>query len=260
MTNFDAYTPSEIAQRVEVAAGLKASRGTLATFCLAVLAGSFIAMGAALFTFIIQEPFATAALTRWVGGIAFSLGLILVCVAGGELFTGNNLLVMAAVDSKVTWGAVLRNWMLVYAGNFAGALGTALLIHWAGLLESESGQGRTAHSIAVAKTTLPFMPAFVRGILCNILVCLSVWMTYACRSVSDKVLVIVPPVAAFVALGFEHSVANMYFLPAGWLAGEPFDLAEALLRNLLPVTIGNMIGGGVFVGLVYKLVYGRAAT
>ncbi|MGE4158416.1 MAG: formate/nitrite transporter family protein [Planctomycetota bacterium] len=260
MLTLDAYTPPEIARRVEEAAVLKASRGALQTFVLAILAGAFIALGAALCTLIVQDTIVTPGLTRWVGGVAFSLGLILVCVAGSELFTGNNLLVMAVVDGRVSQGSLFRHGVLVYFGNFAGAFGIALLMHLADAWNSGAGAyGRMAISIGVAKAALPFGTALARGILCNLLVCLAVWMTFACRSVADRVLVIVPPIAAFVALGFEHSVANMYFIPAAWLAGRPFDLGSALWDNLLPVTIGNILGGGFGVGLVYKLVYGSRA-
>lgn len=258
MISLDAYTPAEIAHRVEEAAALKASRGTMATLCLAVLAGAFIALGAALYTHTIQEPFGTPALTRLAGGVAFSLGLILVCVAGGELFTGNNLLVMAAVDHKISWLALLRNWALVFMGNAVGAVGIALLMKWSGVWEGQGGgHGRCALAIAETKLSLPLGAALARGVLCNLLVCLAVWMTYAGRSVVDRVAVLVPPVAAFVALGLEHSVANMYFIPAAWLYSPTFDLGAALWHNLVPVTLGNMLGGGVGVGLVYSLAYPR---
>ena len=246
-------------------AGLDAQR----TFVLAVLAGAFIALGAVFATTVMaggsELPFGVA---RLLGGLAFSLGLILVVVAGAELFTGNNLVVMAWASRRVTTARLLENWALVYLGNFVGALGTVVLVHLGRQYEQGGGAvGATALQIAEAKTSLGFVQAVALGALCNALVCLAVWLSYSARTVTDKILAVVPPITAFVAAGFEHSVANMYFIPTGLLLEDEVEatgltlehltLEAFLLDNLLPVTIGNVIGGAVMVGAVYWLVYLR---
>ena len=195
---------------------------------------------------------------RLVGGMAFSLGLVLVVIAGAELFTGNNLIVMAWADGKITLAAMLRNWLLVYAGNFAGAVATTVIVHWSGILALDGGAvGETAVAIAKAKVALPFTEAFFRAVLCNTLVCLAVWLCFAAHTVAGKILAIIPPISAFVALGFEHSVANMYFIPMAMLAdGDGLTMA-GFVGNLIPVTLGNIIGGSVFVTLIYWIIYIR---
>ena len=253
----DVVSPARIAQLVEDVAVRKARLGFMQVFALAVLAGAFIALGAAFFTATITGSELGMGPTRLLGGLAFSLGLILVIVGGAELFTGNSLIVLARADGKITWGQLLRNWGIVYAGNIVGGVGTALLVHLTGLLDG-SEVGATAIGIAEAKMALPPGEAFFRGVLCNVLVCLAVWMCFAAHSVSGKVAVIVFPITAFVALGFEHSVANMYMIPVGILAGGTPDLA-GLLGNLFFVTAGNVVGGGVLVALVYWLIYLRPA-
>jgi formate/nitrite transporter len=204
----------------------------------------------------------------------FSVGLVLVVVAGAELFTGNNLLVMALVARRISTAAMLRNWAIVYLGNLVGAVGTAWLVYVSGQYRDASGAyGRQALDTALAKSTLEPGAAVARGVLANVLVCLAVWLCLSARTVTDKVLAISLPISAFVAAGFEHSIANMYFLPVGLLvkAGAPdtfwydagtsadayHDLtwSSAIVDNLLPVTIGNIIGGAVLVGLVYAFVY-----
>lgn len=200
--------------------------------------------------------------------MAFALGLILVTVAGAELFTGNNLLVMAWADGKISTAALLRNWIVVCAGNFIGAAGLALLVFLSRHQDMDGGAvGREYLPIASTKVGMPFWTAFFRGILCNALVCLAVWMALAGRSLVDKAVAIVVPVSAFVAAGFEHSVANMYFIPLAMLL-QAFDGLHAadpvtwsgFLGNLLPVLLGNIIGGSVLVGLVYHLIYHRLAA
>jgi formate/nitrite transporter len=192
---------------------------------------------------------------RLLGGAAFSLGLVLVVIAGAELFTGNNLIVMAWADRRITGLELLRNWTLVYIGNFIGAVATAVFVVWSGTLGLGGGAvEQTALSIAREKVALPFGEALVRGILCNALVCLAVWLSYASRQVSGKILAIVFPIMAFVALGFEHSVANFYFIPLGMMLDGNITAAQ-LAGNLAPVTIGNVIGGGAMVGLVYWIAY-----
>lgn len=213
---------------------------------------------------------------RLLGGLVFSLGLVLVVVGGAELFTGNNLIVMAWANGRVKTSLVMRNWLIVYFGNFVGAVGIAVLIYFSGHLSFAGGKiAETALSIANAKSNLDFGQAIILGILCNVLVCLAIWLSFSGRSTTDKMLAVVPPITAFVACGFEHSVANMYFIPVGLLlkngAGESFwtgigkaagdypalNLENFFLRNLIPVTIGNIIGGAVLVGIVYWFVYLR---
>jgi formate/nitrite transporter len=252
----------------------------LQALALSVLAGAFIALGANLSTVAItgaagQLPFGV---TRLLAGGAFSLGLILVVVGGAELFTGNNLIVMAWASGRVTSLEVARSWSLVYAGNFAGALFVAGLVLLSGQHLMAQGQlGLTALTIAEQKCGLHPLQAAVLGVACNVLVCLAVWLCYSARSVADKVLAIVPPVTAFVAAGFEHSVANMYFIPLGlglkhwasedfWstIAKTPADFPSLtwsgfVLNNLLPVTLGNVVGGALLVGLVYWAIYLRSS-
>lgn len=253
----DAYRPPQIAQLVEQAGVAKARLGALPTLVLAVLAGAFIAFGAMYFTLVVTAHGMGFGPARMLGGIAFSLGLVLVVVAGAELFTGNNLLVMARVDGLITTAELLRNWVIVYLGNFVGAFATAVFLHLSGTLAFADGAvGATADAIATAKVRIDWIEAFVRGILCNALVCLAVWLTFAAREVTGKILAIVFPISAFVALGFEHSVANMYLIGLGLLRGaEGVGIGGFLFANLLPVTLGNIVGGAGLVGLVYWLCY-----
>ena len=252
-TGIDAFKPPEIARRIEDAGVAKAALPALQLATLSVLAGVFIALGAAAYAAVMTGVDMGHGPTRFLGGVVFSLGLILVVVAGAELFTGNALIVMAWVDRKVAFGALLRNWTYTYAGNFLGAVAIVFLMYVAGLLEGANGD--TVQKIAEAKTSLGPIEALVRGILCNTLVCLAVWLTFAARSVADKILAIVFPIAGFVLMGFEHSIANMYLIPAGWAAGANVSIA-GLLGNLVPVTIGNIIGGAGGVALTYRLAYG----
>lgn len=252
----DAHPPQRIAELVREVGVRKARLGLLQTALLAFLAGVYIAIGAMLYTLVMTEPAIGLGLSRWIGGIAFSLGLILVVVAGAELFTGNNLIVMAWAERKISTADLLRNWSVVFAGNFAGSVAAAIMV-WAGGTYG-IGDGKvadTAAAIAVAKTALPFGVALVRGMMCNVLVCLAVWLCYASHSVTDRILAILFPVSAFVALGFEHSVANMFLIPVALLLGAEGITLGAFAANLVPVTIGNVIGGGVFVAGVYWIVY-----
>jgi formate transporter FocA len=276
--NIDALLPAEMAFRAEEIGIKKASMNFRALFVLAVLAGAFIAFGAAFSTTVATNaengmPFG---FSRLLSGFAFSLGLILVVVGGAELFTGNNLIVMAWANSKIRTLDVMRNWLIVYLGNFVGAFGVAVLVFMSGHLLFAGGRiSETALSIANYKTNLEFGQAIVLGILCNLLVCLAVWLSYSGRSTADKIFAVTPPVTAFVACGFEHSIANMYFIPVGlliknysedsfWLqigktGGDYPALTwqNFLVNNLLPVTLGNIIGGAVLVGIVYWFVYLR---
>ena len=256
---FDAYTPDQIALRVEKVGILKADMPVQALLALAFLAGAFIALGAMFFTLAVTGSGLGFGPTRVLGGVVFSLGLILVLVGGAELFTGNVLMVMGWADGRVTTRALLRNWGLVYVGNFAGAAAMAMLAQGAGVFALDSGNvGETARSIADAKAALPFASAFWKGVLCNILVCLAVWLCFAAHAVVDKIFAIVWPITAFVALGFEHSIANMYFIPAGALAGGlESGVILGLAANLVPVTLGNVVGGGILVAAAYYVVYLR---
>ena len=253
----DAYAPKEIAARVsEVGVG-KARLPLLTQALLGVLAGAFIGLGALMFTLVASDASLGFAASRLLGGLAFSLGLVLVTVAGAELFTGNNLIAMAWASRRVSTRALLLNWAVVCAANLVGAAGLALLVWLSGHGSLNQGEvGRTAIRIATAKAQLPLAEAFFRGVLCNVLVCMAVWMALAGRSVADKVVAIVFPITAFVAAGFEHSIANMYFFPLAMLLGAPLGGLD-MLRNLLPVIAGNIVGGSVLVALVYWVIYLR---
>lgn len=260
---FDAYAPPEIARRIREVGVAKAGAPALTTFGLAVLGGAFIALGALFYTVTVSNPagLPPPGLLRAAGGLTFSLGLVLVVAGGAELFTGNNLLAMAWAARKVTTGQVLRNWGWVYLGNLIGALGTGLLVLLAGVDAIGNGAvGATAVGIARSKVALDPVAALARGVLCNVLVCLAVWLCMGARSTSDKILAVVFPISAFVACGFEHSVANMYFLPVGLAlsrqSGDPIALGDAL-RNLELVTLGNLFGGTILVALVYWFIYLR---
>ncbi len=262
----DAFSPGQIAERVETVGVTKARLPLLPMFILSVLGGAFIGLGALYFVIVRSDPALSFAVKQVLGGMAFALGLILVIVAGAELFTGNNLLVMAWADRKISTFELLRSWSIVCAGNFVGAAGLALLVFLSRHPETNGNAiGREYLIIASAKLAMPFWTAFFKGVLCNALVCLAVWMALAGRTVVDKVVAIVIPVSAFVAAGFEHSVANMYLIPMamllqgfGAIGSNPAINLAGLFDNLLPVLLGNIIGGSVLVGLVYHLIYHRA--
>lgn len=249
----DAHPPAEIAQLVERQGVAKARLDTLTLLVLAVLAGAFVALGSAFYLVTVTDSGLGIGPTRLLGGVAFALGLVLVVVGGAELFTGNVLLAMAWASGRIGARDVARNWLLAYVGNVAGALGTVVLVVWAGVDALGGGAlGRTAVEVASGKAALGFGEAFARGVLCNALVCLAVWLALGGRSVTDKVLAVLLPVAAFVALGFEHVVANWFLLPYGAaLAGPatvpPFGVAS----NLVAVTLGNVVGGTLLVAAVY---------
>lgn len=263
----DAYAPSEVAQRVESVGVAKARLATLPLFMLGILAGAFIGLGAMLFVLVKSDATLGFASSAILGGLVFSLGLLLVVVAGAELFTGNNLLAMAWADGRISSGEVLRNWVLVCLANFCGAAGLAVLVFASGHTSLNDGAiGQQVVKIALAKQDLGFWSAFFRGVLCNVLVCMAVWMAMAGRSVTDKAVAVIPPVMAFVTAGFEHSIANMYLLPlamliqhlGGTAATSPLVTWSGMLGNLVPVIAGNLIGGSVLVGLTYHVIYGRS--
>lgn len=269
----DAYSPAEVAHRVQNTGVTKANLDFITTLVLGVLGGAFIALGAGFFLIVTTSPGLGFGMARLIGGLAFSLGLILVVIAGAELFTGNNLIVMSWVSGKVTLLRLARNWAIVYLGNLLGALSVVGFIYYSEVWAFQDfAVGADALLIAKAKADLSFIPALARGILCNVLVCLAVWLSYSARSVTDKVLAVLFPVTAFVASGFEHSIANMFFIPLGMaLRSNPGVLESAGVRgnelanldlsglasNLIPVTLGNIIGGGIMVAAVYWFVYLR---
>ncbi len=284
--SFDALLPPDMAAKAEGIGVKKANLALPQMFMLAVLAGAFIAMGAIFCTTVlagsisITDPTGAAVAStalpygwnRFLGGLVFTVGLILVVVGGAELFTGNNLITMAWANGKVTILQLLRNWVVVYIGNFVGSILTAYIMFLSTQYTFGNGAiGKTVLSIGQAKCSLDFIPAVALGIFCNALVCMAVWMCFSARSTTDKILSIIPPIAAFVAAGFEHSVANMYFIPialfvkmdTAWMEKVKIDPATIsnltwgnfFFKNLLPVTIGNIIGGAVMVGLVYWFIY-----
>ncbi len=273
---FDAVLPPGMARAAEDVGVAKAGRDAGTTFALAVLAGAFIALGAVFATTVATGsgalPYGVAKLLT---GLVFSLGLILVVIAGAELFTGNNLIVMAAASGRIPVIAVLRNWVIVFAGNTVGAIGTVVLVLGSGQWSFAGGEvGVTALLIGAAKCRLGFGQAFALGILCNALVCLAVWLCLSARTTTDRILAIIFPITAFVACGFEHSIANLYFVPyALFLTELSPELAERalspelrtaltwpqfLVGNLLPVTLGNIVGGAGLVGAVYWWIYRRS--
>ena len=258
---FDAYSPREIAQRIEEVGVAKARLPLVPLVLLGMLAGAFIGLGSLFSVIVVSDQELAWAVRRVLGGAVFSLGLLLVVVAGAELFTGNNLLAMAWAARRISTRDLLVNWIVVGAANFAGAVLLAVMVFLSGHLDMNQGAIADAYvAIATAKTTLPATKAFFSGVLCNVLVCAAVWMTLAGRSVVDKAVAVLFPVSAFVAAGFEHSVANMYLIPLGMMvqagAGHPVEVA-GLFRNLVPVVAGNLVGGSVLVALVYYVIYRR---
>ena len=288
--HIDALLPAEMAARAELLGVRKAEMPFLKMFMLSVLAGAFISLGAMFATTVtaggitISAPDGSVAfstglpygVTRLLTGLVFCLGLILVVVGGAELFTGNNLIVMAWASGKVRGRELLRNWVIVYLGNFVGSIGTVVLTFFTRQYTfGANSVGIAALKIGVAKVDLTFIQAIALGILCNALVCLAVWLTYSARSTIDKILAIIFPITAFVAAGFEHSIANMYFIPyalfikdfdPGFVSTVGDKVAHLdlltwqtfLFSNLLPVTIGNIIGGAVLVAAVYWAIYLRS--
>src|SRR6266545_6540531 len=274
--SIDALLPSEMAERAEQIGVEKTRLDMLSLMALAVLAGAFVAFGS-MFSVVVTagaEGILPYGVIRLLGGLVFSLGLILVIVGGAELFTGNNLMVMACASGKVRVREVLRAWGLVYVGNFVGAIGIALLVFLAaGYAHGGGAVGITALTSADGKASLSALQAFIHGILANVLVCLATWLCYSARTTTDKILAIVSPIAAFSAAGFEHSIANMYLLTFALLTkfGAPTTFWEAIgkapssfshlnvpdaLLNLVWVTLGNM-AGGVMVGITYWFIYLR---
>lgn len=250
--SLDAYRPPVIAALIETAGVAKAQLPLGQMLVLAILAGAFIGFGGAAYTTTMTGADPGFGPVRVLGGVVFSLGLILVIVGGAELFTGNALMTMAAVDGRISLRQLLRNWGVVYMGNLIGAAGLAVAFGFTGLLDGP--MGATALKIAAGKATLSPVEALSRGALCNALVCLAVWLTFAARTVAGKVLAILWPIAGFVLIGLEHSVANMFFFPQAWAAGSDVGLGAAL-ANLVYVTVGNVVGGAAGVALAYRFAY-----
>jgi formate transporter len=265
------YSPPQVAQRVEAVGMAKGTGNISSTILLGILAGVFIGLGAMFCTVVTTDLGLGFGLTKLLGGLSFCLGLILVVMAGAELFTGNCLIVMSWMSGRTSFAKLLRNWGLVYFANLLGALSLAgLMFYTYQWMFNDYGVGANALLIANAKVNLSFGSALARGILCNVLVCLAVWLCFSARTVTGKILSILFPITAFVAAGFEHSIANMYFIPMGiLLANQPAVLGAAgltagsvanlnwagFISNLVPVTIGNIIGGGILIGAIYWLAY-----
>ncbi|MBP8863722.1 MAG: formate transporter FocA [Anaerolineae bacterium] len=272
-----------MAAKAESTGVKKATSDALQLFMLAILAGAFVGLGAIYYTTVLAGTGSLPyGVQRLLGGLVFCLGLVLVIVGGAELFTGNNLIIMAWANKKISTTQLLRNWGIVYVGNFVGSVLTALIMYFTRQYTFGNGAvGLTALNIANTKSSLEFIPAVALGIMCNALVCMAVWLCFSAHSTTDKILSIIFPISGFAAAGFEHSVANMYFIPVGLFikqfdptvfqlpafvdAGKTLADYGALtwgnffLKNLLPVTIGNVIGGALMVGGVYWFIYLRKA-
>lgn len=266
------FTPPQIAEKMGDVCQGKCRTPMKKLFVLAILAGAFIAFGAQLSILVGSDATLGFGFTKFIAGAVFSVGLMFVVVAGAELFTGDNLIVISALEKKVRWGELLKTWVAVYIGNLIGSVFIALLLYWSGLWNMNGNLvGAAALKIAGTKVGLTFVQALVRGILCNWLVCIAVWMAAASKDIIGKLFAVFFPVMAFVASGFEHSVANMFFIPYGILLKSVPKVVEATgktladfaglnwatlwTRNLIPVTIGNIIGGAFFVGFIYWFVY-----
>lgn len=285
----DALLPQEMATRAEYLGVRKAEMPFRKVFMLSVLAGAFISLGAIFATTVSAGSMAITAsggetvfttglpfgFNRLLVGLVFCLGLILVVVGGAELFTGNNLIVMAWASGKVRGRDLLRNWLIVYLGNFVGSIGTVILMLFTRQYTfGANSVGIAALKIGIGKVEYSFLQALALGILCNTLVCLAVWLTFSARSTVDKIVAIIFPITAFVAAGFEHSIANMYFIPYALFIKyfdpayisvvgdkvtnlDKLDWQAFILNNLIPVTIGNIIGGAVFVAASYWAIFLR---
>ncbi|MDR2478624.1 MAG: formate/nitrite transporter family protein, partial [Treponema sp.] len=273
----EARTPAEILSYTSDAGVAKATRKIPKELILAFLAGAFIAFASEGSNMAAYNLFAnpdTYGLGKVLAGAVFGTGLMLVVLAGGELFTGNMLIIVAALDRKIKVRQMLLNWVLVYAGNLAGSLFVAWMMYQSGLFNSSNGLlGGITIKIAAYKTALPFHSAFFLGIMCNWLVCLAVWVSFGARDMAGKALVIFFIIGLFITSGFEHSVANMYYIPAGIMAKQNPQWREAahvsaeqlaglnwvtfFTKNLIPVTLGNMIGGVGMVGILYWLSLGK---
>lgn len=272
--NIDLLSPEAVTAKAESTGVKKATNTLRATVTLGILAGTFIAFAGEFYTMAIFDARVGPSLAKVFGGITFSLGLIMVVIAGAELFTGNTLLIIAYMTRKISLRLLLRNWALVYLGNFIGSIFIVLLVYYSEQWHlGNYSFGTISMKIALDKVSNDFLTTVIRGILANTLVVMAIWLSYSGRTVTDKMLAIIFPITAFVASGFEHSIANMYFVPFGiLLKNSPLALQafnrtypdanlanltvqSFVFNNLIPVTIGNIIGGAVLVGLVYWFVY-----
>lgn len=264
----DHLAPAQTQAKGETVAVGKTNLEPFRCFVLAILAGMFIGLGALFMTYVKSDASLSFAVASVFGAACFSIGLILVVVAGAELFTGNNLMVMAALSKKCSWGGVFKNWGIVWVGNFVGSLILVGIVAGANSAGMNNGEvGSMMMTVAAGKISLPAATIFFRGILCNFLVCLAVWMGFAGKTVIDKIFTCMFPVTAFVAMGFEHCVANMFFLPMGIITKAmgvveytgSADLsvltAGGALYNICFATLGNIVGGAIFVGVLYWLAY-----
>ncbi len=262
----DALSPAEIEAKAESLGVSKTSMSFKQSFTLSLMAGAFISMGAMFFSLVVGDPDLPFAIQRVLGGCLFALGLLLVVVCGAELFTGNTMIVMTAASKKISWAAVLKNWLVVFLGNFIGSLVMVGLVYLSGMPAMDGGLvGQTMVSVASGKMSADWVTLFAKGILCNFLVCLAVWMAYASKTVVDKMFAVLLPIAAFVACGFEHCVANMFFLPMGILlasvgagpaALDPASVSWAgALWNWSATVPGNIVGGALFVGMMYWIAF-----
>lgn len=266
VSSTEALAPAQITAKAEDLGITKTEMSFSRSFMLSIMAGAFISMGAMFFCLVVGDPNLPFAIQRVLGGLLFCLGLILVVVAGAELFTGNTMIVMTAASKRIKWSAVWKNWVVVFIGNFIGALIIVGLVFLAEMPSMNSGQvGQTMVSVAAGKMHAGWLALFAKGIMCNFLVCLGVWMAYASKTVADKILAVIFPITAFVACGFEHCVANMFFLPMGALLASlgiaPASIDPATvnmvgaLYNWSATVPGNIVGGAIFVGLAYWLIY-----
>lgn len=264
----DAYSPREIAARVEKAGMLKAQAHFLQTFMLGTMAGGFIAMGGLFYTIIAADSTLGGAAGRLLGGVVFASGYIIALLAGAEVFTSNNLLAMTFASGRITIRQLLRNWTIVLFANFVGAFGMAILFVLSGLHRMEDGAvGMTAYQLGMAKTELTAVESFARAVLGNLFVCIAVWISLGGRSVADKVLGVILPLTALGALSLEHIVASLYYIPRALLLGMFYpdyagdvsiEVTFALIwRHLVPVVLGNIVGGSVMVAAVYYVIYLR---
>lgn len=262
----EALTPAQTTKKAEDLGVTKTEMSFGRSFALSIMAGAFIAMGAMFFSLVVGDPALPFAIQRVLGGFLFCLGLILVVVAGAELFTGNTMIVMTAASKRIKWSAVWKNWIVVFFGNFLGALVIVGLVFLSDMSAMNGGQvGQTMVSVAAGKMHADWLVLFAKGIMCNFLVCLGVWMAYASKTVADKILAVVFPITAFVACGFEHCVANMFFLPMGALlascgiAPAGIDPASVnmlgALYNWSATVPGNIVGGALMVGMMYWFIY-----
>ena len=266
----DALTPAQIESKVESAAIGKATMPKLKLFVLAMFAGAFVALGAAFFTVVMGDASLGFAVQRLLGGLVFCLGLELVLLCGAELFTGNALMVLGKASGKIGWRGIVYNWAMVWLGNFAGALLMVALVFGSNLQGLNGGSvGDTMVALAVGKIAPAWGTLFCKGVLCNMLVCLAVWIGFGARTTVDKVIGVILPVSAFVVMGFEHCVANMFFLPMGLaakaagfgtaVAGADALTVNGMLYNLSAATLGNIVGGVLIVVVGYWIAYGREA-